>query len=310
MNIMPIKYSLDTVFLNGVEDWRKSENGFKKEVLPRMVALAAYPPILAIALLYNALAFGLKIPLCLARYTIGLIPTEQGLLMAFFPKSTSAGHLAWHAYKVFLFWVDVPLYPLAIALPGANIWVHRKLCLICLDSQGGQINNPKEQNINPIEGRAIPVSKTNKSTPIANVIKEINSTPKPEKRSQSRRAASVPVTRREEEIATLASILNRRISLNQSSPSTIAMKIEEIRDESEWEDDDDGKDIINYVTSNRSDDIGSLMNPVRDTPAVYTPPQNRTPVKVVPDIAVSVVLDRRKAIGEWSDDEEEVDWDL
>lgn len=131
MEILPVRNSVDSLFYKGVEHLNKSENGFVKHVVTRTVQMVAIPPIMVLSVLYNVLAIALKAPVSLARYTIGFIPTEKGRLAEMFPEDSSASHMAWHAYKILFFWIDmVPLYLVGIVHPGANVFIHKKMALI------------------------------------------------------------------------------------------------------------------------------------------------------------------------------------
>ncbi|CRX39239.1 hypothetical protein [Estrella lausannensis] len=131
MELLPVRNSVDSLFYRGIEHLNHSESGFVKQAVTRAVQMVAIPPIMILSVLYNAFAIALKAPVTLMRYTIGFIPTEKGKLADMFPEDSTASHMAWHAYKILLFWVDiVPLYLVGIIHPGANVFIHKKMALI------------------------------------------------------------------------------------------------------------------------------------------------------------------------------------
>lgn len=151
MEILPVRNSVDSLFYRGVEHLNNSENGFVKHAVTRAVQMVAIPPITILSVLYNALAIALKAPVTLVRYTIGFIPTEKGKLADMFPEDSTASHMAWHAYKILFFWIDiVPLYLVGIIHPGANVFVHKKMALIPSITVDIEVNksNPDSPTVN------------------------------------------------------------------------------------------------------------------------------------------------------------------
>jgi len=149
MAVMPVKYSPDSLFFQGIDQMTQSDNSFVKHAAARATQLVAIPAIIAVSLLYNAVAITVKTPFLALRYTIGFIPTEKGRLADKFPEDTTATHFAWHAYKILVFWLDaLPLYPIGLISPSTNVLVHRKLLLI----PGIQdLKNSLEQALSDIE---------------------------------------------------------------------------------------------------------------------------------------------------------------
>lgn len=131
MAVMPVKYSPDSLFFQGIDQMNQSDSFFVKHAVARATQLVATPAIIAVSLLYNSVAIAVKTPLVALRYTIGFIPTENGRLAHKFPEDTTASHFAWHAYKILVFWLDaLPLYPVGLISPSTNVLIHRKLLLI------------------------------------------------------------------------------------------------------------------------------------------------------------------------------------
>lgn len=131
MGLMPVKSSPDVVLMSGLNEWNHSEKPGVSQGLSRIVSLIAYPIIALLGAVYNAVAFTVKAPLTLFRYTFGFIPTKGGKVADLLPEDTSMKHMAWHLYKVLFSVFDIfPCYPLAVIHPEANIALHTKMGLV------------------------------------------------------------------------------------------------------------------------------------------------------------------------------------
>jgi hypothetical protein len=139
---MPVKYSPDSLFFEGIDQMSQSDNGIVKRVLTCVVHAVAVPAIMIFSVTYNGIALAVKTPLVLLRYTIGFIPTKEGRIADYFPEDSTLKHYMWHAYKIAMIWIDiVPLYVVGLASPSKNVSLHRTFMLIPRISKDQNVDN-------------------------------------------------------------------------------------------------------------------------------------------------------------------------
>lgn len=160
MRFLPADLTPLSPLLKKVDQWTQPDRGvFKKHILSRVVTVVATPPLALISSLYNTVAFTVKAPVVLVRYTVLLIPIKKDgkwrTVGSLLPDSLGFKELAKHAAKVFAYAIDIFFGPLlGFISPRANIWVHEKLGLMTPRS------NPR---VNPYLGMDVSV---NPSTPL------------------------------------------------------------------------------------------------------------------------------------------------
>lgn len=124
--LLPVKGSPDNILALNTMQMVNSDNR-----LSHVINLVAYPLIVALSALYNAVALAVKLPFTLFHHTFGYIPTSQGRVMDSLPQDTDVKHFLWHVYKILMSPAQLAIfYPFSVFMPGTNVFFQRKLCLI------------------------------------------------------------------------------------------------------------------------------------------------------------------------------------
>ncbi|WP_143406494.1 hypothetical protein [Estrella lausannensis] len=165
--MMPVNYSPDVVFVNGLKEWTCSDKKTVAQGLTRLVSAVAFPIITLLGALYNAVAFAIKVPLTLIRYTIGFIPTKEGRVADLLPEDTTMKHMMWHVYRIVFTSANIVVFhPLLLLNPEVGIAYHEVLGLVPREDsfvrqrkrEDGEASvvSPQSNSIPPQQSHSIP----------------------------------------------------------------------------------------------------------------------------------------------------------